>query len=132
VIVRYFNNQNERDPMNGKAIVDGAMLAALLDERRKEPPFIAKLRGENGFQLVCGIGDGFCCVEHMRSNGHVPYLMAISAHPPMKSGDVEFLTADTPTPIPARYILSFDEFKQIALYFLETGERSGAVRWEEI
>jgi hypothetical protein len=58
--------------------------------------------------------------------------MAVSQTPPMKNGDVEFLTANTLTPIPARYILSFDEFKQIALHFLETGERSDAVKWEEI
>jgi immunity protein Imm1 of predicted polymorphic toxin system len=132
MMVRYLNNQSKLDPMNGKAIADSATLVALLEERRKDRPFIANLFGENGFELVCGIGSDLCCVEHMRSTGDVPYLMAISADPPMKSGDAEFLTANTPTPIPARYILSFDELKQIALHFLETGERSGAVRWEEI
>ena len=38
----------------------------------------------------------------------------------------------TATPIPARYILSFDELKKVVIYFLETGERINAVSWEAI
>src|ERR1700684_1906623 len=97
MIVRYFNNQNKLDLMNGKAITESATLVALLGERRNDRPFIAKLLGENGFELVSGMGNDLCGVEHMCSNGDVPYLMAISARPPMKGGYVEFLTANTPT-----------------------------------
>jgi hypothetical protein len=33
MIIRYFNNQSKRDPMNGKAIANSSALARLLDER---------------------------------------------------------------------------------------------------
>jgi hypothetical protein len=50
----------------------------------------------------------------------------------MKRGYVEFLTANTPTPVAARYIISFDELKEVVLYFLQTGERSDAVVWQKL
>jgi len=48
----------------------------------------------------------------------------------MKRGCVEFLTANTPTPIAARYIISFDEVKAIAIDFLKAGGRSNVVSWQ--
>jgi len=50
----------------------------------------------------------------------------------MKAGYLEFLTADTPSPIAARYIVSFEEVKEIVLFFLQTGERSDVVCWQEL
>ncbi len=132
MIVRYRNNQDKYDPRNETAIAGGTNLSELLDDVRKRTPFIAELCGDNGFELVLGIGGDFAFVEHRRIDGDLPYLMAISARPQLKTGDVEFLTANTPTPIAARYILSFDELKQIALHFLETGERSDTVTWDSI
>jgi hypothetical protein len=130
--VRYLNYQNELDPMNGAVITAGENLAELLDKRRNEPPFLAELSGDNGYHIEFGIGGDIGCVQHSPANGKAPYLMAISAHPPMKSGYIEFLTADTPTPFAARYIISFDELKAIALHFLKTGKRSDEVLWQEL
>lgn len=131
--MEYFSEQDgELDPMNGKIIADDATLTALLNSKRNASPFVFRLRGDNGFQLVCGIGCGLGCVEHRRVGGDLPYLMAVSENPPMKSGDIEFLMADTPTPIAARYIVRFDELKEIALHFLRTGERSDAVTWDSV
>jgi len=48
----------------------------------------------------------------------------------MQKGCVEFFAAGTPTPFAARYIISFDELEEIALHFLQTGERSAAVGWQ--
>jgi hypothetical protein len=130
--VQYENLQNEFDSMSGSEISDSANLASLLDGIRNNIPFIARLRGEDGFQLFLGIGSDLGFVEYMCVDGSLPYLAALSAKPQVKAGHVEFLTANTPTPIPARFILSFDEMKQIALHFLKTGERSDAVIWESI
>jgi Immunity protein Imm1 len=130
--VRYLNYQNESDPMNGKVITEQAKLAELLDSRRNEPPFIAELSGDNGYHIEFGIGDDVGCVQFSSSDGKPPYLVAVPPCPHMTSGDVEFLTADTPTPVPARNILNFDELKKIALHFLQTGERSEAVSWEAL
>jgi hypothetical protein len=44
----------------------------------------------------------------------------------------EFLCGDTPSPIPRRNILPFDKVKEIAAYFIETGERSPTVAWEAV
>jgi hypothetical protein len=130
--VRYLNYQNKLDPMNGTVIAGEAKLVELLDSRRNEPPFIAELSGDNGYHIEFGIGGDVACVQYSRCDGELPYLMAVPPRPHMTSGDVEFLTANTPTPVPARNILNFDELKQIALHFQQTGERSEAVSWEAL
>jgi immunity protein Imm1 of predicted polymorphic toxin system len=132
MIVQYRNNQDKSDPQNGAVIEKSRSLSDLLDDARKRPPFIAELRGNNEFELVIGVGGDCSFVEHRRINGDLPYLMAVSSHPQMETGEVEFLTANTPTPIQARYILRFEELKEIALHFLTTGERSDTVSWEPI
>jgi hypothetical protein len=130
--VRYENQQDESDPMNGREIATFAQLEKLLDERRSSEPFLADLTGENGYELMVGLGSGVACAQYSRSDGDPPYLMALAPQRRVKSRLVAFLMNNTPTEIPARFILSFDEVKQIALHFLETGERSSAVSWEEI
>jgi Immunity protein Imm1 len=128
--VQYFNHQNERDPMDGVVITASAQLAELLDNVRREPPFIAKLEGDNGFEILMGVSEKFGWAQYSASDSGGPYLMAVSPEPPMKRGYLEFLTADTPTPIAARYVIRFDELRQVALYFLKTGEKSDAVSWQ--
>jgi hypothetical protein len=129
--VRYDNQQDDLDPMNGGVFSDQEKLIELLDSRRNDPPFAARLSGDNGFELMIGIGGDVGCVQYSHSNGDLPYLMAVPPGP-QPSGDVEFLMGGTATPIPARYILSFDELKKVVLYFLETGDRINAVSWEAI
>jgi hypothetical protein len=129
--IRYFNHQDHLDPMHGVVITANAQLAALLDDAKRKPPFIAMLKGDNGFEILIGISQKFCCAQYGSSDGKPPYLMAMSAQPPLERGCAEFLTADTPTPSPARYIIHFDELKAILFYFLETGERSNLVSWED-
>ena len=116
--------------MNGVAITRPAQLIEMLNARRINAPFFARLSGDNGFKLMVGISRDIGCVQYSPSNGEPPYLMAISAHPPMKRGSAEFLVSDTLTPIAARYIISFEEVKKIALDFLQTGEQSNAVSWQ--
>lgn len=130
--IQYRNNQDKSDPQSRAVFSDGKSLSVLLDGLRIRNPFIAELRGENGFELTVGLGGNLGFVEHRRIDGDLPYLMAVSPRPPMKSGEVEFLTANTPTPIDAKYILTFDELKKIAIEFQSTGERSKSVRWEAI
>lgn len=62
----------------------------------------------------------------------VDFLVAVPARPYPTKADIEFLTGNTATPVPARNILSFDELSQIALHFLATGERSELVSWEPV
>lgn len=130
--VRYLNYQNEFDPMNGAVVTGEAKLTELLDLRRNEAPFIAELSGDNGYHIEFGIGGDAGFVQFSRSDGKPPYLVAVPPSPHMTSGHVEFLTANTPTPVPARNILNFDELKRVALHFLQTGRRSEAVSWEAL
>lgn len=130
MIVHYDNEQDDLDPMNRTVVGSSAQLSELLDSRRNNAPFFARFSSDNGFEIMVGIGGNVGCVQYSRGDGSPPYLMAASFHPPMKHGCVEFLTADTPTPVAARYIISFDELKTIATHFLATGERSNAVSWQ--
>jgi hypothetical protein len=132
MIVRYKNQQDDSDPMNDVTIASRGQLSDLLRARRSRAPFLARFSAENGFEIMVGLGGEVGCVQFSRSDGSPPYLMAHSTNPPLKSGDVEFLTANTPTPVPAAEIISFEELEQIALHFLETGERSSSVLWETL
>lgn len=128
--IRYLSHQDKFDPMNGRPIDQREQMSELLDLRRNKRPFVAEISGDNGFRLTFGIGSDFCCVQHCHADGSQPYLMAVSPNPPMKKGYAEFLSANTRTPIAARYIIGFDELKEIAQYFLRAGERSNAVSWQ--
>ena len=130
MIVRYDNEQDELDPMNRTVIGSSAQLSELLDGRRNNAPFFVRLSGDNGFEIMTGIGGNVGCVQYSRSDGSPPCLMAVSSRPVMKRGCVEFLTANTPTPIAARYIISFDEVKAVAIDFLKAGGRSNVVSWQ--
>jgi hypothetical protein len=130
MIVRYRNHQDKYDVLNEKAIEQPDKLVELLHRRRNRRPFFAELFGDNSFKIMFGISTELCCVQHSRINGDPPYLMAVSPHRRMMKGCVEFLAGGTLTPVAARYIISFDELKEIALYFLQTGERSNAVSWQ--
>ena len=127
--VRYVNRQDKSDPMNDTDIADENQLRALLDQRRHRAPFIADLAADNGYELVIGIGVEYGCAQYSRLDGEPPYLMAISSQPQVMSGVIDFSTNETPTPCAARYIISFDELKEVAVHFLRTGERSDAVSW---
>lgn len=131
MIVRYLSHQDKNDSLNGKAIEDTDELTELLHLRRNQKPFIAEFSSDDGLQIVFGLGTDLCCAEYRRIDGQPPYLMAVSPHRPVKRGYIEFLAANTPTPIAARYIISFNELEQIACHFLDSGGRSDVVSWQE-
>src|ERR1700728_975486 len=119
--VRFLNHQDKVDPMNRTIIAGGTQLAELLNRSREKPPFVAQLTADNGYQVKIGISEKLACAQYSRTDGTPPYLMAVSSEPPMNRGCFEFLAANTPTPIAARYIISFDELKEVVLHFLQTG-----------
>ena len=129
--VKYFNYQDQLDPMDGAVIADNAQLDQLLDRARHGPPYVAKFAADNGCAIEIGIGKELGCAQYC-CDGNPPYLMAVSPDPPMRRGYFEFLMADTPTPIAARYIIRFEELKKVALHFLQTGEQSDAVSWQPL
>jgi len=128
----FLNYQDKHDPNYGRAISTENELFAVLDHARQASPFVAELCGASDFHITIGIGRDVGCVQYGRVDGMPPYLMAMSRRPPMKRGCVEFLCGNTPTPVAARYILSSEELREIALHFIRTGERSDSVSWQEL
>lgn len=127
----YRNQQYDDDPSNGSIIGNDEELTGLLERDRSNIPLFIRLSCDNGFNLLLGVAHNLGCVQYSKSDGMPPDLLAVSARPPMKRGYVEFLTANTPTPVAARYIIPFDDLLQIALYFVHTGERSNNVLWQK-
>jgi len=140
--VKFYDRQDFRNAMNGTGIADGDQVVALFEGLRERPPFFCELVGGNGYNLLVGIAADIGCTQYSREDGNPPYWMASS--PSTRSlatrtlarrneeGVVNFLMADTATPVPVRYCLPFDVVKDIIVYFLDTGLRSPAVDWEEI
>jgi hypothetical protein len=131
MILRFFDQQDESNSLNGSIIADSEQLSRILDSLRTRKPFFAELFGENGYNLLIGIGEAVGCVQYSRADGKSAYLVAVAPKPIAEDGYVEFLIGDTSTPISVRYILPFEEVKAIATYFLETGARSARFNWED-
>ena len=132
MIIFFRNFQDKHDPNNGRAISSADDLVCLLEQMRSASPVIAEFCGPGDFDIQIGIGGKFGCVQYSRMDDNPPYLMAVSHHPPMKRGYIEFLCGGTPTPIGARNILTFDEMKDVVLDFLRTGDRSDKVSWRAV
>ena len=130
--VRYINRQDRSDPMSQVVLSGPNQLTELLEARRKNSPFIAELCADNDFHLMIGVGDDVGFAQYSRVDGQLPYLVANPRQPRVQSRYVEFLINDTPTPIPGRYILNFEELKKIALHFFATGDRSEVFSWESM
>lgn len=132
MIIYFRNYQDCLDPNNWRAISDVDELGELLDNMRSGKPVIAHLSGPGDFRVEFGIGGEFGCVQVSRMDDNPPYLVAVSRHPPMKRGYIEFLCGGTPAPIGARNILTYGEMKEVLIDFLEIGGRSDRVSWRAV
>lgn len=132
MIVKFFDRENELNPFNGTHISEDKKLLDVIENNASRAPFFCELVGENGCNLLLGIGGLIACAQYSRRDGKPPYLMATTAGSKQRNEDVEFLTGGTLTPVPARYCLPLNVVKKIAVFFQKTGEASPAVEWEEI
>lgn len=130
--VVFFDLQESSNPLNALRITNKIELDETLEKLRSREPFIFKLVGENGYKLDIGIGPKIGCVQHSPSGGNTPYLMAVAPGEQDADDYVEFLLGDTATPVSKRYCMPREQVKEIAAYFVETGDRSPNVSWEEI
>jgi hypothetical protein len=132
MVAQFFDRQETMNPLSGTTVRDEQTLDEVLDPLREREPSFCELVGDNGFKLLIGVGRDIGCVQHSPADGDTPYLMAVAREPADDDGYMEFLTADTPTPIPLRYCLPLQVVRGIAAEFVKTGERSRSVEWEEI
>ncbi|HKD40487.1 MAG TPA: Imm1 family immunity protein [Myxococcaceae bacterium] len=134
MMLQFFDMQDESNPANGTTIKDQARLVRLLEGARKREPFFFELEAENGYKLLVGIGQSIGCVQFSSTNGSPPYLMAVGNDAADERSDdyQDFLAGGTLTPVPRHFCLPFDTMRQIAVYFMETGEPNPIVSWEQI
>src|SRR5215510_4191747 len=97
--------QDPSNPANGRTIKSDAELDALLEASRERPPFLCELTGDNGYKLLVGLGGDQGCLQYSPSDGRPPYLMAVGDTFAEDGTFIEFLTANTPTPIPAKHCM---------------------------
>lgn len=130
---QFFDRQDRNNPDNGMIITDPQLICAVIDNMRSKSPFFCELVGENGFSLLLGISDTLGCAQHSASDGSPPYLMATCGETDTDNDEfMEFLTGNTDTPVPMKFCLPMEAIKSIASDFIESGERSVSVSWEEI
>jgi len=133
MIVRFFDLQDETNPLHLASIKDDGQLVRDLDGLRSRPPFMCELVGENAYKLLIGVGRDLGCTQYSAVGGDPPYLMAVAPNAGLRPEEyVEFLCGATPTPVPRQFVLPFGLIKDIAVHFRQTGERSPAVSWEEL
>jgi hypothetical protein len=127
-----FNDMQDYSSHLNEAVVHNrAELFALLASVRDRQPFGCELIGQNDFKLTLGVGQNVGFVQHSAVNGDAPYLLAVAPGKCCEQAYVEFLIGNTPTTVPQQFCLPFQTVKEIAAYFLETGERSPLVAWED-
>jgi hypothetical protein len=124
--------QDKHNELNGMSIRSEQELDRLLRSFTNRQAFFFELVGENGMTLLVGYGVDMGCAQHSRSDGEPPYVMAVNDECTEDEPFAEFLTGNTPTPIPLRFCLPIDRVQRIMQDFLAHGSRSKTVNWEEI
>jgi hypothetical protein len=117
---------------NTVAIASKKQLLDLLETFPERLPFFCEFVADNGYRLLVGIRGGLGCVQYSSPDHNPPYLVAVETDQQLPDDYVDFLMANTDTPVLARYCLPFEKVKDIVVYFLDTGNRSPAVPWENI
>jgi len=130
--VIFFDRQEASNPHNNEVVDGTTELLDILESLRDRNPFFCELVGDDGFNLLLGIGGDRSCAQYSAGDGNTPYLMARLERNTEADGYEEFLINDTITPVPNRYSIPFETAKEVATHFLKTGQRSPLVLWEEI
>ncbi len=124
--------QQPDNPVNGKRLECAVAMMEVFQSLSGRKPFLFELRGENGFMLMVGFAGNCGSVQYSPSDGSPPYLMAVPDDVVDDGNFVEFLAGNTPTPIARRFCLPIEQIEKIAYDFIEQGDKSGEVTWEEI
>ncbi len=127
----FFDLQDETNPDNGKIVEDGASVKELLRKNTSRRPFTCQLVYEDRLQLMIGLGQDQCCVQHSSSNGDSPYLVGYLKEKRGLTGEVEFMLSGSPTEISRRQCFPLNILLEVAAHFVETGDTSSIVLWEE-
>ncbi len=109
---------------------DASILGSFLDKQRKMS-MMCQLISDGGHQLQIGIDGNIGCAQFMSNDNMPPYYMAVTPVQVVE-GIHDFDMTGSLTEVSAEHCLPFDLLKKICLEFLQTGQRSQLVDWEEV
>ncbi len=130
--IEFHDRQDVHNPHNGATVSCPEVLFAWLDQMRDRPAFFCELLGDNGYKLLVGVSTTLGCAQYSEKDGSPPYLMATDIPPAAHDGYMEFLTANTDTPVPLKFCLPMERIREVIHEFVRTGARSDKVEWEAI
>jgi hypothetical protein len=128
----FYDERIVRNPFNGTRVGTAEEVFALFDALPKDEPFICKLEGENGYEILIGVGNTHGCIQYARSDGEPPYMVTVLSRGDDIGEYREFRLGNELTQVPERRCLPMERIKEVVAYFVETGERSPNVLWEEV
>jgi Immunity protein Imm1 len=129
---KFFDLHNDSNPDNGAEIVDGLGAKTLLARNAKNPPFAAELISDSHTKLMLGLGPKIGFVQFSTADDEPPYLVAKLDSENMQTGITEFTIGNEPSEIELRLCIPLAVLLEVVAYFVETGQRSSIVAWEEI
>ncbi len=126
----FLDTQDDANPNNGLPVDDATELARLIAELRTRRPFFFMLKTDAGPTLLVGLGPKVGCAQFTDERGIA--TMAVAPGPAGEAGFVDFVTANTPTPVPTRYCMRLPLIEKIAGRFIERGDRNPDFAWETV
>jgi hypothetical protein len=130
---RFQDLEDESNSFNHQAFDSRAAVDSLFEVLRlPRPPFMCQFTGDNGYNLIVGIGDGYGCVQYSSNDGMPPFLMAVDVHGSSTGRDMEFLVGGTPTPIDGTYRVPIEQVRETVVEFVLTGKKGNAVQWVDL
>jgi hypothetical protein len=130
---RFQDFEDEHNPRNAQMLGDRAAVVALFDELcKRRAPFMCQFTGDNGFNLIVGIGGDYGCAQYSSNDGMPPFLMAVDIQGSPADRDMEFLVGGTPTPIDRKYRVPIEQVREAVAEFVTTGRKGAGVRWVDL
>ena len=109
-------------------------LRDLLYNLLKQEPRVVIIEISNIGIFTLGVGLPYGCVQYSK-DWEPPYLMALNSATSLETSsddELEFDSGGTPTPIPLRQCLPFDQVVGIVIYCFKNKELPQYIKWEEI
>jgi len=116
---------------SGLKISNNQELLDFFDTFSQREPFYCELV-QNEYKLSVCVRNDLGSAQHSKADNDPPYMMAVTTAQHDSKDYVEFFVGGEPTPISARYALPIALLKDIIGYFLQSGNRSPELVWEEI
>jgi hypothetical protein len=128
----FFDKQDRSNSLNGTRLRNLSELTRTLGDLTSRQPFFVELHNTGGAKLLVGVGREYGCCQYGSLSGEPPYSMAVAEETRRSNQSCEFLIDGTATEIPGKYCIPMETVLSVAMHFVETGQQSQSVEWEEI